>query len=251
MSEATPVDTAPRVSSRFWYVIDVCLVAFLFVYANVLPLTSYLGGLRNDFVYGFGLAVDWFLLLPVAFASLVFLAVRMAVSWPKHIRSPKKLRAARLLAIAGLGLCLVLFFWPTWEPGYKTYTIGLKKYLQANADIPGIRAWISTVDPNTCTGKVVRIRELDEKQKAQWPQPVMSLNPESVILCLDRNKYPAIRLGWSTLDAFWGVEIGPADMEIPSTLPPQPVQVGGSTMVEHGEYRLAVGPGIYVWHETE
>jgi hypothetical protein len=138
-----------------------------------------------------------------------------------------------------------------WPLGYMSFTAGFRKYVRANADIQAIRAWLSTVDPDTCTGELVWIRHLDEKQKAQWPQPVMSLNPESVMLRLDRDKYPAIRLGWSTLDAFWGVEIGPEDMEIPETLPPQPVQVGGSTRYEHGEYRLAVCPGVYVWHGIE
>lgn len=250
MSEAACLDKVQACYNRFWYVPDIFLVGLLFVYARMGPLASYLGGLRNDEAYGFTLAIYWVLLLPAALICLAVIVLRLGITWPKHKHGPKRFRMGPLFAVVGLGICLALFFLSIGPPGYQTFTGGFRKYVQANADIPAIRAWLSTLDPNICTGQQVWIGESNRKQETDWPEPVTSLHLHYVLLRLDRDKYPVVRLGWAALDAFWGVEIGPEDMEIPETLPRQKVQVGGSTMYEHGEYRLPVSPGVYVWHET-
>jgi len=251
MSDTTCSDKAPKLYGKPRYIPDLFLVGLLFIYANSFRVLSYRAGLHNDAVHGFGLVFCLALLWPVALICLVVIAVRLGICWPRRIDSLKKRLTVRLLAIIAIGMDLALLLTVFEPPGYMTFTMGVREYVRANADIPAIRAWLGTVDPSACTGEQVWMHGLDRGQEMKWPEPVMSLRPDNVSLRLDRDKHPVIRIGWAIIDADWGVEIGPEDMEISRTLPVQEVQVGGSTMYEHGEYRLRVSPGVYVWHETE
>jgi hypothetical protein len=237
-----------------WYLWDVPLLGVLLLFGiveNGFSVISYIGGLRNDGSLAFG-AVLWFvLLLPLAGIFLLLVLARILVFWPGHVRDRKKLRKLQVGVILGLVIYLGLPFTGLLPPGYKTHTWGFRKHVGANVDVHAIQQWLGTVDPNACADGPAWTTEW-RAQRADWPEPVMRMNPQSVTLALDGEGRPTIRLAWSGLDEFWGLAVGHAQMEIPQTQArTKEVLPGGRVSYDNGEYRLPVAPGAYVWHNIE
>jgi amino acid transporter len=251
MAESEPGKYTAGILKRFWFVPDLAVVVFLFLYLvfmNVAP-GSYIGGLHNDWVRAtkvdFGYAC---MLMPFALICMIFVAVRMEVSWPRRIHARKRLLLWRLVVGGGLVAGVVVFFSPLRPGGFVMYTLGFREYVRQHVDVPVIRTWLDGLDPNVCTGESVRLNEISESERSRWPTAVMSLNPERLRLKRDSSGRPMVRLAWFGFDAVWGVTIGSEEMEIPPTVPRHKVKVGARMMDEDDEYRLAVEPGVYVWH---
>lgn len=251
MVESELGENAAGFRKRFWFVPDLAAAVFLLLYLvfmNVAP-GSYIGGLHNDWLRAtrvdFGYAC---MLMPLVPICMIFVAVRMGVSWPRHIHVRKRLLLWRLLVGGGLVAGIVAFFSPLRPGGFVMYTLGFRKYVRQHADVPAIRTWLNGLDPNVCTGEPVRLNEIAESERSQWPAAAMFLNPEQLILERDAGGRPMVRLAWFGFDAEWGVGIGSEEMEIPATVPRHKAKVGATMMDEHGEYRLPVAPGVYVWH---
>ena len=234
-----------RPGRRFWYVGDLIIIGSLFAYVTYLhsfPLISYKGGLHNDAFPAFRAAMCAGLLLPLAGIFLVVLVLRVALSWPKHILGRKRLRTLQGLALGSVVLYGGAFFMGLPRFG-DTFVLGFRKYAQANVDVAGVRAWLSTVDPEDCPGNEVLM------PPDGLPQAIRLLKPEYMSLYLDANHRPVVRFGWARLDGAWGIVVGDAEMETPKPQPPRTEIVGGTTLREYDAYRLAIAPGAYVWHK--
>jgi len=118
--------------------------------------------------------------------------------------------------------------------------------MKRKADIPAIRNWLGTLENDDCDGEMIDLFSDSDYLRSQWPDSVewpeslRVFNPHYVTLDLDDNGDPKIRLTWGAALGHWGVEIGMEDMRIPQ-----------SDFSEFGEYRLALEPGVYVWHELQ
>lgn len=226
------------------------LLLLYMTFLNAAP-TAYIGGLYNNaawaFAVGLGYACLW---MPIAAVCLIFLAVRMGISWPRHILERRRLRRWRLLAGCSVVASFAFFFSPFRPGGFAAYQFGFRKYVQANVDVPAIRRWLSSVDPNLCTGEKIDLRDLTQWRNLRLPGTIASLNPDYLRLSRDSADRPLVRLSWIGLDMGWGVTIGGEQMEIPPTAPRRRVALGLSMVYEDGEYRLPVEPGVYVWQVT-
>ena len=115
------------------------------------------------------------------------------------------------------------------QPHYKAFSKGLAKKMKNEADIPAIRIWL-----NTTKSKYKDSEYIDE---SDWPSAVKDLSPVWIKFDNINDEYQ-ICLRWGGGFSQWGIVIGSEDMEIPP-----------SNFEEHGEYRLPIAPGVYVWHE--
>ncbi|OHB65002.1 MAG: hypothetical protein A2Y77_07100 [Planctomycetes bacterium RBG_13_62_9] len=191
------------------------------------------------------------MLLPLAAVVLLILIFRLGVSWPKHIRDRSRLWRLRGLVIAGLGAYAGLFFMPIFS-SQDAFTLGLKKYAQANVDIPAIQAWLRTVDPKDCWGDRldIRIDALSEAEQATWPEAIKSLKPPCIVnLYLDADRRPVVRLEWGGFDEAYGIVVGSIDWEIPETRLGREETTNESTF-HKPDYTRPLAPGAYVWYDV-
>jgi len=222
-------------------------------------VVSYLGGLRNHsgrVLYMMGGVV---LLLPLAGTCLPVAAFRILVSWPKYIHNRKRLRMLQVAVVLGLTAYLGLPFTGVVPPGYKTHTWGFRRYARAHADIPAMRTWLSTLDPNICGSVSIEIgADQGESSnpvvtEADLPAAVLDLKPRSVELSLDTMKRPMVCLLWNPgMMGSWGLTVGHEAMEVPETQrTTKRTRPDGQMFYDYGQYRLPVGPGAYVWFDLE
>ncbi|MBN1506885.1 MAG: hypothetical protein JW955_08565, partial [Sedimentisphaerales bacterium] len=127
----------------------------------------------------------------------------------------------------------------------EPFLLGYREYARTDIDVPAIRAWLDTQDPNAYRGARIDLYALTDEQKASLPQAITSLKPYWVEFFRDAHNHWAIRLDWGHVNDDWGVEIGRPDMEIPQT----------TLAKEEERYRefsiptrrLPLPPGAYVW----
>ncbi len=124
-------------------------------------------------------------------------------TWPRHIRGLWRLLMAWFAAAVVLVACVVLSF-VTLPPIYKSQTWGFRRYIQARADIPAIRTWLDTVDPNLCDGKRIGVGTdvhgvpILLHFGVSLPALVLDLEPRYVQLSLDVANRPMVRLRWGS-----------------------------------------------------
>jgi hypothetical protein len=248
---------------RYWFVPDLLLVGFLGFCSGLtdpLGLVGYRCGLHNDDGIIFGMVVLLAVLSVPEVLCLAVLVLRMSATWPKHISRKGRLWLTRSLVAVGVTSCLVLPFIPIGPPGYKTYMAGFRRYAQREVDLPAIRSWLSSLDPND----LQRIdADLHGKGGSEsygwragaWPPMITRLNPGYVALGKTTDGGPKIRLTWGGPFGHWGVEIGPEDMGIPLTRERKGQEFGPPdhryTVYDTGEYRATFAPGAYIWHEIQ
>jgi hypothetical protein len=244
-----------------WYLLDILLVAGVVLGGGLLHflcVIGYVAGVRNDrgmiftvpcvFMLTFGL---------VGVFCLISLLTRMALAWPRHISGRRKLWGYRLFVTAGLAGYFVLPFTDLIPSGLDGFMSGFRQHVRKTADIPAIQAWLSALSPELCTGEPILLRRNGGPavwpDTTDWPVTLARFDCDWATFEKTEGGRLKLRLTWGTPWAKWGVEIGPADMEIPKTQdqtkhvygPPEHRQV----MYDHGEYRLPLAPGAYVWHE--
>ena len=135
------------------------------------------------------------LLLPLVVLCLVVLLIRVWWYWPKRVRCSVKLLTLQLAVSIGIMGCLMLPFSGVLPPGYKMYALGFTKYAQTNLDIPAIRSWLSTLDPNDYAGRMARSVTSVRVNKKDWPEVIARHDPLCVDLLLRRDRWadPAAR----------------------------------------------------------
>ena len=236
--------------SRYWYILDIFLIIFIFLCGIPMDhfgLIAYVCGLYNKMtIWAVMVFMLVFLFVPASLCLLVLL-LRMFITWPKHITKKRRLLLLRVFVIIGLTIYLMLPFTPIRPPGMRIYIAGFSKYVKANADIEAIRGWLGTLKPEDCVdynsivGSYGSTRSSPKQLKKQeWPKVIANLHPRYVVLSLD-DEYPKVRLNWgSGLLGSWGLVVGNESMEPPA-----------SDLSRHGEYRLELCKGAYVWYEIE
>ena len=162
-------------------------------------------------------------------------------------RTKKSTRTEKLLIIAETGIPLVFaglflvpFFFAKAElcgRPYDLFMFGLRDRIESKVDIGATRTWLQSFN----------VEDLDVHYnvkpgyslipRSECPRSLRVLKADGVLLSADKNGNAKVRLDWgSGFMGHWGVEIGMKDMETPP-----------SDFGMHGEHRLPVEPGVYVW----
>ncbi|MGE5294583.1 MAG: hypothetical protein ACM3VT_07130 [Solirubrobacterales bacterium] len=247
-------DLQERTAGR-WYILDVSIaVAVLVGGPYFLPIMSYVAGLRNDVGLMFDLGLCTICILwPALAIGLVVVIVRMLRMWPRRIQSRRRLWFLRGVVVGIFVVSFVLPFTPLRLPGLLDYNRGFRRYILKRVDIPVVQAWLSTLNPDVCKRGLIDINQNDKgavwPAEIAWPSSLTQLDPLYVQFQRIDDGRLAIRLMWYTPWSLWGVQIGPQDMPVPETLPRHKSEMYGQMFWEHGEYRLPIAPGAYVWRE--
>ncbi len=251
---------------RPWYVLDVILLGSLFVlgaFGHASAVFFYFGGLRNDMMLPFYVAMIRLLLVLPTAACLLAILICVVWRWPRHIDHRVKLLVLLIVTIAVSVVWAGYLFLRLGPPGYMAYTWGLRTYARKHVDVAGVRVWRSSLDPNACEGVLIRIRIDDNGnpkpvlrstgEDAELPECILCLEPRYIRLSLDAQQRPIVRLTWgSGFLGTWGVSVGHEQMEVPKTQPrTKEVLFNGQVFLNAGEYRLPLAPGAYVWHALE
>jgi len=193
----------------------------------------------------------WYLILatPVAAGCLIALGIRLAVSWPRHIRGSMRLLKLRLFVIFGIAIYAGLHFVPLPASVEDPFLLGYREYARPRTDVFGIQTWLATLDPNEWIQRGSNGRldyHIIEADQSAWSEIILSLKPDVVRPFLDDQGRPAVSLSWSRLHDSWGVGIGHPEMEIR----PKPKTQGDpdANSRDNQLCRLPLAPGAYVWH---
>jgi hypothetical protein len=178
------------------------------------------------------------------FFCFVYGFIRLFNHWKRHTWMKK------FIILVEIGIPIVFILVPfnlgLIMPGYKPFTYGFRDRIKSQADIQDIRNWLKTLSRKDCNGETMDLfsdagsLKSYWPDKLEWPRSLKVFNPHYIELSMDENGNPRIRLTWGGPFGHWGIEIGMEDMEIPP-----------SDLSQYGEFRLAVEPGVYVWHELQ
>jgi len=237
---------------RYWYVLDIMLVGFVLlfrIFENSLILISYICGIYNSMGMLFKAILLFGSLLFPAFLCLLILPLRMIISWPEHIQDKRKLLSLCVLVIIVVTVIVYLGapFKRIGPSGGKAYAYGLKKHMEARADIEAIRGWLSTLSPKDCTGEEIKVY-VEEKgsyklkwpEKIDWHDSITCFEPRYVNLSLDNNNHPMICLTWRGYHTRYGIVVDGQGMDIPAS------DFSGDI----DKYRLELCKGAYVWFDA-
>ena len=107
---------------------------------------------------------------------------------------------------------------------------GFGDRIVVSADFDTVRLWLQTLD-NEQLSEYGRTLSYDK-----WPESLRILKPSKVFLLTDEVGDPKVRLKWGGGVFSWGIVVGMQGMQIPK-----------SDLRLHGELRLPLVPGAYVW----
>jgi hypothetical protein len=236
---------------RFWYVPDIVCICVVFACITLWHssyLVWYVGGLRNRAPFMFDPYI-WYVLIatPLAGICLIIAAIRLGVSWPRHIQSRGRLLRLRLLVILGFAAYAGLHFVPI-PRSYEPFLLGYRKYAETHVDVAAIRMWLNTQDPNAWKDNYTHPGDW-RAQDTHWPVAVTSLEPEYVRLSLDDHRRLVIHLGWGHVNDSWGVAVGSIEMQFPMMGLRKGVSGEKSPDGSGSLRRLPLAPGAYVWHD--
>jgi len=261
------IETEERKTSINWNKWDAIFFAILTpfvilaVFVILIPTggLSYLTGLFNfpfDFIFVGLVVVDdigpvmenfLFPFVVIGCSFVIIGSVRAFINWKRYTRKKRIVRITQLgIPILLITLYFLALFIPIelYSPRFKPFTYGFRDRIRIIADIEDIRDWLGTLNKKDCTGRYILLSSSsipfmrNWSDSRRWPKSLKLFNPGSVILDLDENGNPKVRLEWGAALGHWGFEIGMEDMEIPP-----------SDFRYHGEYRLPLEPGAYVWCE--
>lgn len=141
-----------------------------------------------------------------------------------------------MLLLAGLLYLIIIFYFS--EPGYISDTNTFLQEMKDKADIPAIRAWLNSMPAKDSS--YYCFAEGTEWQDCV-PECIKILSPIYVDIEAENMDSKIVRITWGGGFGHWGLVVGPEDMETPeSDLKPP-----------HGEYRVPLEAGAYVFHEIQ
>ena len=161
-------------------------------------------------------------------------AARLLAGWRRYTGNRKLLGIAEvgipmvfaILCVIGSPLLTKSWLWPDATP----FTYGFRDRIRSRADIPAIRAWLRTFDKSGYD------EHGDRVPADQWPESLRQVKPDVVILEVNQNGSPRIRIIWGGAILRWGATIALEDMEIPP-----------SSLSKWYEAWLLLEPGVYVY----
>lgn len=238
------------------------VVVSMICYINIRrPTVAYNSGLEN----GVGeysnemIMTTWHIFNVIGKLLFVQMMILLGVIVIKIIKQKIKVKIGYKPAIL---LTISLVSGVSWlfvgVPNIPYFTKGLCDRMKSDVNVREIQEWLRNRPPPNGLKEYA----FDPKPRApdyygegievittldsnQWPATICSLNPAPEIIYV--NSYKAqqskIRLEWNWIDARWGIEIGPPEMEIEETKDTSKLKRGD-------EYRLILAPGAYVWHDV-
>jgi hypothetical protein len=258
--------TKPRIDWNKWDVILFIILAPFMLLAVIVILIptgglSYLTGFYNfpfDFLFVGLVVVNHIgqvmeaVLFPFIVAGCLFIIIngtRAFITWKRYTRRKRIIRVAQI----GTQILLITLYFYTlfvpielYQPRYKPFTYGFRDRIRIIANVGAIRKWLRTLDKEHCDGNYIPLYAGSYPfvrywpDNIEWPLSLGMFSPGSVILDLEENRRPKVRLEWGSALGHWGFEIGMEDMKIPP-----------SDFSRRGEYRLPVEPGVYVWYDLQ
>jgi len=250
----------PRLDWNKWDAIFFAILTpfvILAVFVILIPTggLSYLTGLFNfpfDFIFvgdDIGPVMENFLFpfVVIGCSFVIIGSVRAFINWKRYTRKKRIVRMTQIgIPILLITLYFLALFIPIelYSPRFKPFTYGFRDRIRIMADVGATRDWLRTLNKEDCTGGYININPDWSFFKRKWPGSIKCprslkvFKPNYVNLGLDENGNPKVRLEWGAALGHWGFEIGMEDMEIPP-----------SDFRFHGEYRLPLEPGAYVWCE--
>lgn len=247
---ATGSDTRGQLKGLYegyWYFFDILLIVIVYLYGTLndpFGIIMYVCGFCNRLELRAYMMFVWVALMVPATLCGVVLLLRMISSWPKHIENKCRLLLLRLLVVLGLGSYLMLPFVPVKPDGMNAYIKGFRHYIEARADVVGIRSWLGTLGPEDCVVYNITLSggrkasSPKDLQEQEWPKVVAQLKPRYVTLSVDDDKHPRVRINWgSGFLGSWGIVVGSEIMPTPE-----------SDLSAHGEYREEISKGAYIWY---
>jgi hypothetical protein len=256
----------PRLDWNKWDAIFFAILTpfvILAVFVILIPTggLSYLTGLFNfpfDFIFVGLVVVDdigqimenfLFPFVVIGCSFVIIGSVRAFINWKRYTRKKRIVRITQIgIPILLITLYFLALFIPIelYSPRVKPFTYGFRDRIRIMADVGAIRNWLRTLNKKDCTGSYILLSSSsipfmrNWPDSRRWPKSLKLFNPGSVILDLDENDNPKVRLEWGAALGHWGFEIGMEDMEIPA-----------SDFSRYGEYRLPLEPGAYIWYELQ
>lgn len=245
--ESTQQSAQDAGRTRRWYAWDLSLFgAFAVLYLAFLGiplLLVYLEARRTGQDSPLSTVVSMGLGLLVA-GWLLAMVLRMLLGWPRRIHGLGRLLAAWALTVIGVAVFVLVS--SAYRPaGYTVFLRGFRVYVQDHLDVPAIQEWLEAVDPNSYDGAVNEPTQW-LKQRSDWPDAILNLDPSYATLTRDKDGRPSLRVGWMAIDAEWGFTIGPAT---PASREQAPSE--GGLQYHDADYRLPLAPGAYVWRNME
>ncbi len=243
--ELTPRGDMKAAKARLpWYTWDVVLLGVLFLFGtfgNSFPLLSYLGGLRNDKNIVFMAGVWFFLLTPIACVCLAAVIIRITRYWPRHLVDRRRRYVLQIVASLGTLAYVGLPFLRLGPSEHKMHLWGMRRYVQTQVDVPAIRTWLNSLDPNEWHGVQIDFRSDGEGQLVArssdvvLPACILDLRPRFVSLSFAIGYGFEVTLRWGDrLLGTWGMAIGPETTGPPANL---------SGWLEWD--------GVRIWHDRE
>lgn len=182
------------------------------------------------------------LLFPVALIFILWCFVTGIVRMVRLRRG--RTRKQLLLTIAEIcvtlvyvGLILVLLYSAQARSYWRShdfFMLGLRDRIKSKVDVGGTRHWLQSLGAE----------EYEYGNRifgAELPKSLGVRKNARARLWADENGNPKVRLTWgSAVMGHWGAVIGMEDMATPL-----------SDFSWHGEYRMPVEPGVYVWEAIE
>jgi len=244
--ERVDIASSRRTLCRVFAIAALCGVAVFGVFLGLFDGIFYLVGLFNSsLAYGLGP-----FLLPVILAGGVYLPIRLVGGVLR--RSGCSGKRTRYVVFATMAVSAVLSWLGLGLTGLGSrfgspFLSGLARYVERRADIPAVQDWLGTLDPRDCEGqrlgdKIAPSQTFPDPPKYVPVPPALAgfagLRGHGIILSKDDEGRPMVRvfLGGGGPIGIWGATVGPRDMPVPP-----------SDFSEHGEERLALAPGAYVW----
>ena len=129
-------------------------------------------------------------------------AIQVPIRWLKHVQNKAWLRLFCLLIVGGIAFYIVLPFTRIGPVGYEAFTSDFRTDMQAEADIPAIRNWLRTLDPNDCRNQPLNLKVAP---RVSYPNPpkfipappcISRLDARYTNLTRDDRGRPMIRLTW-------------------------------------------------------
>lgn len=214
------------------------VVVFL-VLPVILTLLVPTGGIL--YIYGRLSRHPGFMMMTLFLPSFSGMVVFFFIGIVRLIRWWKKCNwKGKLVSIAEIVVpvvFVVLFMVPFFVPAEsklrfanRAFTYGFRDRVESKADIPAIRAWLKTLNPEDY------FEHGDRVPRDEWPESLKVLNPGIVHVLADKNGNFQTRFMWGGAIFHWGLTIGVEEFRVPT-----------SELNDRYEAWLLVQPGVYVY----
>jgi hypothetical protein len=193
---------------------------------------TYVGGLFNNLLVGFAVAVVFMSLLALLTLFFVVHGFFLLFKRPRSLR-----HAARRLPLVMMPLLAFVAAFLICTPLSPIFLRGLKVWTLRNVDIEAVQQWLAT------DGPAIAERDADQWYRHDFPDDypkcLVEFKPQYIWFNRTPDGQLTVEFEWGGGLGHWGVIVGPRTMPTPKA---GCVETGGSEV----EFRRPVRPGVYV-----